>query len=182
MIGDVEGTLTWAGSAYNDETGVWTFTRTRAGSSVTIDRPTAIRTAYDRLYNDSVNIPVIFMGTNDGEFNVDTMVNQHRLMLSHAKANKFLVIGMSRVPDELKGTYENAMRSAFGRNFLSLREYMVEYGLLDQNLTATEADTNAIENGNIPPQLTSDGLHFTEATRIMVGNLIYKRFKELNYV
>ena len=149
---------------------------------MTIDRPTAIRTAYDRLYNDSVNIPVIFMGTNDGEFNVDTMVNQHRLMLSHAKANKFLVIGMSRVPDELKGTYENAMRSAFGRNFLSLREYMVEYGLLDQNLTATEADTNAIENGNIPPQLTSDGLHFTEATRIMVGNLIYKRFKELNYV
>lgn len=180
-IGGIEGTLAWTGSAYNDTSGVWTFTRAKAGDAVLINRPTAVRTSFDCLYNDRRNIPIIFMGTNDGVFDIVDMVNRHKLMVSHAKAERFLVLGMSRVPDSLKDVYESAMRNAFGRNFLSLREYLIAYGLADQGLTATAADAEAIENGNVPPQLLTDSVHYTDATKTAIGKQIYKRFCELGY-
>lgn len=178
-IGDIEGTLKWTGSAYNDTTGTWTFTRTVAGDAVTIDRPTAMLTAFDRVYNNRHNIPIVFIGTNDGTFDVADMVNRNKLMIAHAKAEKYIVLGLSRVPDSLKGTYEAEMRAAFGRNFLSLREYLTKYGLADQGLTATVDDNAAIANGDIPPQLLVDTVHYTDATKTAIGNLIYKRCCEL---
>lgn len=49
-----------------------------------------------------------------------------------------------------------------GERFINLREYLVNYGLEDSGLTATKEDKQAIAIGKCPPQLLSDGTHYTE--------------------
>ena len=85
------------------------------------------------------------------------------------------------------------MRKEFGRLFVSLREYLAAptygtggntivscYGLDDAGLKPTQADLDAIALGMVPPQLLSDNVHFTDATKKVIGNMIYKKCKDLN--
>lgn len=178
-LGNVEGTLKWTGSSYSDTSGTWTFTRSVAGDEVVIDRPTALTTAYDREKN-SPYLMVIFMGQNGG-YNSDNeeLVNLHRLMIDHAKAKHVIVLGLSSGSTSSSADYEAAMKKAFGRYFISLREYLSQYGLADAGLTPTTADTIAMMGGTVPPQLLADDVHYTDATKIVIGNLIYKRCCEL---
>lgn len=178
-LGGVEGTLKWTGSSYNDTSGTWTFTRSEAGEAITINRPTALTTAYDREKN-SPHLMVIFMGQNGGyDSDNEELVNLHRLMIDHAKAKHVIVLGLSSGSASERADYEAAMRKAFGRYFISLREYLSQYGLADAGLTPTAADTIAMESGTVPPQLLADSVHYTAATKTVIGNLIYKRCCEL---
>lgn len=177
-IGEIEGTLSWTGSAYNDTTGTWTFTRSEVGEETVIDRPTFLTTAFDREKN-SPHLMVIFMGQNDGNFDINELINNHHLMINHAKAKHTIILGLSSGSAESRAEYESAMKKAFGRYFISLREYLSEYGLADAGLTPTEADTTAMATGTVPPQLLSDSVHYTAATKTVIGNLIFKRCCEL---
>ena len=178
-LGGIEGTLEWTGSSYSDASGTWTFTRSVAGEEVVIDRPTALTTAYDREKN-SPYLMVIFIGQNGGYDNDnEELVNLHRLMIDHAKAKHVIVLGLSSGSVTSRADYEAAMRKAFGRYFISLREYLSQYGLADAGLTPTAADTTAMMGGTVPPQLFTDGVHYTAATKTVIGNLIYKRCCEL---
>ncbi|MBZ4022205.1 hypothetical protein CKO11_07010 [Rhodobacter sp. TJ_12] len=190
-IGDVEGTLAWTGANYADENGTWTFTRSAAGSEVVIDRPTALRTAYDMHRNGGIQI--IFMGTNGGYADVDDLVWQHKMMIAHAGASHNVIIGMSTGSAAERAAYEAAMRTAFGRYFVSLREYLAtpiyaadgttivsSYGLDDAGLTPTQADLDATADGEIAPQLTVDGVHYAGATKTVIGNMLGRVFRDLN--
>jgi len=189
-IGDIEGTLAWTGSSYNDLSGTWTFTRSEAGDAVVIDRPTAIRTNYDRNYNDPY-LMIIFMGQNGGYTDDAELIERHRLMIEHSTAKHFLVLGFSSGTAASRADYESAMKYEFGRNFLSLREYLAHpiytggvitscYGLADEGLTPTADDLAKIAVGQVPSQLLADAVHYTSATKTIIGNLIYKRLCELN--
>ena len=181
-IGDIEGTLAWTGSSYSDTTGTWTFTRKEAGDAVTINRPTAMTTAYDREKN-SPWLMVIFMGQNDGittGTSVTSLLQKHKQMINHAKADNVVVLGLSSGTAESRAEYEEAFRNEFGRYFISLREYLSAYGLDDAGLTPTAEDTAAMNEGRVPPQLLSDAVHYTSACRTVIGNMLYKKCKELN--
>lgn len=178
-IGGVLGNLAWTGSSYSDTSGKWTFTRSKAGDAVTINRPTAIVTKADREWNDP-HLMIIFMGQNGGyNSNNAELVQMHRLMMAHAKAKHTVVLGLSSGNAESRGEYEAAMCEAFGRYFISLREYLSAYGLADAGLTPTDADTAAMEIGQVPPQLLSDGVHYTSACKTVIGNMLYKKCCEL---
>lgn len=190
-IGDVEGTLKWTGSSYSDTTGTWTFTRSTAGSAVSITRPTALRTNYDMNFN-SPYLMIIFIGQNGGYADYDDLIRWHRLMIEHSKARHVLVLGLSSGSANSRAEYEAAMRKEFGRYFISLREYLSTpiydadgtivncYGLDDQDLTPTDDDLTAIASGVVPPSCLSDTVHYTSGTRTVIGNLIYKKCRELN--
>lgn len=191
MLGDIEGTLRWTGSSYNDTTGVWTFTRSKAGEAVTLKRPTAMRTNFDHVRN-APHLMVIYMGQNGGYTDLDDLVRMHRLMIEHAHAKNVVVLGFSSGSESGRAEYETRMRKEFGRYFISLREYLAHpiyaedgstivscYGLDDAGLTATDADLAAIATGTVPPQLLADSVHYTAATRTVIGNMLYKRCCEL---
>lgn len=191
MLGDIEGTLAWTGSDYKDTTGTWTFTRSVAGEAVTINRPTAIRTAYDRERNNPY-LMVIFMGQNGGYDDVDDLVRKHRLMIEHASAKHVVVLGLSSGTASSRAEYETAMRKEFGRYFISLREYLAHpiyaadgetiiscYGLDDQGLTPTSDDLVKISTGQVPASCLADSVHYTNGTKTVIGNMLYKRCKEL---
>lgn len=193
-VGDIEGTLKWTGSSYSDPNGTWTFTRSEAGEAVTLTRPTAMRTDFDRNRN-SPHLMVIFMGTNDGNppSSIDALIDKHRQMINHANARHVIVLGITRGTPEAYAEYTSKMKREFGRYFIDLKEYLAHpiygsdgktivscYGLDDAGLTATSADLEAIAQGVVPPQLLSDGVHYTTATRTVIGTYIYKRCKEMN--
>lgn len=191
MLGSVEGTLCWTGADIADASGAWTFTRAKAGEAVAIDRPTALRTDFDRRYN-APHLMVLFLGQNGGYDNLDDLVWLHRRMIGHARAKHVLVLGLSSGTAAQRADYECRMAMEFGRYFLSLRRYLAApiygadggivscYGLDDAGLTATAADLAAIAEGSVPPQMLRDGIHYTEATCLVVGNLIFRTCRDLN--
>lgn len=189
-IGDIEGTLAWTGSDYADTTGTWTFTRLAEGTATTINRPTAIRTNYDRNYN-APYLMIIFMGQNGGYDDLADLVRKHRLMIEHSNAKHYLILGLSSGNAESRAEYEAAMREAFGRYFVSLREQLSApiytdgvitscYGLDDAGLTATQEDLTAIAAGEVPPQLLSDSVHYSAAGKTAIGKLLYRYGRDLN--
>ncbi|MCD7785778.1 MAG: hypothetical protein LUH18_09470 [Oscillospiraceae bacterium] len=200
MIGDIEGTLKWTGSNYADTTGTWTFTRSEAGETVEITRPTAIRTNFDRIHNGKDTVMVIFMGQNGGYSSVDDLINMHKLMIDHSKGKEYIILGLSSGTASSRADYESAMKEAFGRRFISLREYLSTaiydddgniiscYGLDDQDLEMEETHTyngteyvtvDEISQGQVPHQILSDSVHYTSGTKTVIGNLIYKHMLEL---
>ena len=65
--------------------------------------------------------------------------------------------------------------------FLDIRSYILQYGLQDNGLTATSADTEAINNGVIPPSLkkAGDEVHFNYYGYKTIGKIASQRLKEL---
>lgn len=199
-IGDIEGTLRWTGSNYADTTGTWVFKRSEAGESVTINRPTILRTNYD-INKNSPYLMVIYIGQNGGWSNLDALVRQHKLMINHANAEHVIILGLSSGSASTRAEYEARMKQEFGRYFISLREYLSTpiyengeivscYGIEDQNadIDMNYISPNAnnltvkqeITDGIAPHAILADGVHYTAGTKTVIGDLIYKRCKELN--
>ena len=185
------GSIAWTGSSATDTSGTWTFTRTDAGTAKTLSRPTALR-SYSDITRNSPYLMIIYMGTN-GSFEVsdyDELILQHKQMIAHANAENTIILGMTFSLVENPALYEQKMQDAFGRYFINLRAYLAHpiytggeitscYGLADAGLTATSADITAIEQGKVPPQLLTDGTHYTDACKTVIGNYIYKCCCEL---
>lgn len=178
MIGDVKGELKWTGSSYNDASGIWTFTRSESGEEIVIDRPTHLTTFADREYNNGYDIHVYFIGTNDGAFDVDTMIDRLRLMIDHSKTHEYLVLGLTRIQSD---GYKEKFKAAFGRKWLDLHGYLVAYGLEDSEMPATAEDKAAMEADLVPPSLLMDPVHFTDKTRELIGIQVYNRMRDLHY-
>lgn len=191
-IGGVLGTLRWTGANYSDKNGIWTFTRNAPGEEILITRPTAIRTAFDRERNGPDEIMVIFIGQNGGYKDISDLIRTHRMMIDHCKGKEYVVLGLSSGTEAQRKEYEEAMKDAFGRRFISLREYLAHpiydndgqtviscYGLDDAGLDATDADIERIKVGQVPQSLLSDSVHYTAATKTVIGTMLYKKMVEL---
>lgn len=190
FIDGIEGTLRWTGKDYADNTGTWVWKRNVAGTAKTIKRPTALVTQFDKKYNNG--IMVIFMGQNGGYTDNADLVNMHKLMIDHSNAREVVILGLSSGDATSRSDYETAMKKEFGRRFISLREYLSapikdgsgniisSYGLDDAGITPTAQDLTDIAAGKTPTSLLSDGVHYTTACKTVIGNMLYKKMKELN--
>lgn len=181
-IDDIEGTLTWTGSSYSDPNGIWTFTRNSEGEQVTINRPTAIRTHFD-INKNAPKLMIIYIGQNGGWDNdVNELIRQHKLMIDHAKAEDYIILGFSSGSSSERKVYEDTMKKEFGRRFISLREYLSQYGLEDAGLSATEEDTIMIAEGKTPKSLLADTVHYNDKCKTVIGKMLAKRIRELNII
>jgi len=192
FIGDVKGVLRWTGSDHSDLTGKWEFTRLEPGAQFIIDKPTPIRTNFD-INRNAPHLQIIFIGQNGGYNDITELIFQHKLLIAHSKAKYSIILGLSSGTAKQRSLYENAMRNEFGKYFISLREILSApiydfdentivncYGLFQAGLTPNPDDLDDIKVGKVPQQLLIDSVHFTEATRIVIGNSIYKACKGLN--
>lgn len=180
IINGVQGSF----NTWNDN-GVFSyfFKRFESGDDIVIDRPTAMRIYSDYTYNKVNDLNIIFMGSNGGYVDdYDTLINQHKLMIERSGSKKWIVLGMTLGNNETMAEYERKMTFAFGRRFISLRTYLTKYGMEDANLTPTEDDTTKMSIGEMPQSLLVDTIHYNDACKTVIGNLIYKRLVELGFV
>ena len=126
---------------------------------------------------------------------------QHKMKIEHSNANHVIILGLSSGSAASREDYEARMKKEFGRYFISLREYLSThiyengeivscYGIADQdaNVAMDYVAQNAsgktvlqeITEGIVPHAILADGVHYTTGTKKIIGDLIYKRCKELN--
>jgi hypothetical protein len=77
---------------------------------------------------------------------------------------------------------EIAMQRHYGRHYINLREYLVNYGLTVAGITPTEEDNAAIALGNVPPSLLyTDGIHGNASYYKILAELVNRKGVELGY-
>jgi hypothetical protein len=202
IIAGVEGSVIWNGSSH-DTNGYYTFTRSKAGNQVIINREETIKTKSDMEFN-APYLMVIFMGQNNfgynnnetitgeiSEENIKNCIKFTNLMINHAKAKNVIILGLATGTAASNALYEEMLKAEYGRYFISLRKYLTSpiynndaiincYGLQDLGLTPTSQDLEDINIGKVPSRCLMDGVHFVVDLRPKLGEYIYKRCSELN--
>lgn len=177
-INGIKGNLSYTGQ-WDSPDDDYIFTRLEAGNEIIINRPTAIIGNCDKNYN-APYLMVIFMGQNGGWTDLDDLVNKHKLMINHAKAKHVIVLGLSTGSKSDRSEYENRMKKEFGRYFISIRDYLSTYGVQDAGITPTDTDNQMIAEGKVPQSLLSDAVHYNDTGKTVIGNMLFKKCKELN--
>ncbi|SEB26694.1 hypothetical protein SAMN04488580_12224 [Mycobacterium sp. 283mftsu] len=64
----------------------------------------------------------------------------------------------------------DALAKMYGPRFVDLRSWLMSEGPAATGITPTAADTEAVAAGMVPPSLTVDGTHFTQAAYTVSGH------------
>lgn len=170
------GSLAGVPGTLSQSSGVYTFSRTNAGTAVPVTRPVAFRTDFSAARRG--DIPILWLGQN-GPSDARSIADD-RAVIEHLAAlhKRWLVISRPTGTDAIDQTYHDE----FGRRFISVRRYLVDYGLADAGITATTQDTADIAAGNVPTSLRIDGVHGNAAYYNIVAQQVNARLRELGWV
>lgn len=160
-ISGVRGVISRSGSTYY-------FTRESAGTAVSVSAGTTIVSDKDTVYNAADNVMLFYLNGNGGWHNDgDVLLDMCQKAVNHFTAlggTKYIIAG----PAANKGWKTTAFREgaeefetkaavAFGTHWLNLREYEITYGLTQNNLTASDLDTQRMAQGLVPASLVGGG-------------------------
>ena len=165
----------------------YTLQRKIAGTALTIDRPHPfyLEIAKPR-WSD---IPIIWVGQNNLVDGAARHIADAKAMIQKmtAQNKKYIVIprpfnSVEAYDKAQKDAFDAEFFAAFGRRYLSIRQYLVEYGLADAGLTATSQDLIDIANGTVPEQLRVDVVHWKSDAYQILATQVFNRIKELEYI
>ena len=174
-IAGVKGSL-----AYDTSNSIYTFTRAEEGNKVVIDRPTFIKT--DAMINNRNNIMIIWMGTNGYSTNADYTIRIVKQMIAYNKLKEFIILSPPTGKDATQSDAEAKYLEEFGSRYINIRRYLVEYGLSDNGLTATDDDKSQIKLGYTPTQLRIDATHYNQYGYNSIAKAIYNRLRDLGVI
>lgn len=102
---------------------------------------------------------ILLMGQNGGFDSVDEYLNDCYKCVSETSKYIIMLPYTESFLSKAKVTYNELLKKAcyiFGKNVFNIKKYLIEYGLDDNNLTATETDNTDVSNGRVPHQLYAD--------------------------
>ena len=192
VLSGVRGVLTVIATADSNATTLWDrslgagtlrFTPTTAPAS-----EVAVPSGTSFISQDVADHPewaeclhIIWVGGNDaafaGESRVTGVVSAVTAMVDRLRATvdepRFLVAGRTTGTTNVEGTsswqtavdQRDALLAAFPDNAIDIWGHVRDHGLDILGIEPTQADLDALSGKTVPPSLTSDGLHYTTATR-----------------
>ncbi len=114
-----------------------------AATATVFDRPVK----FNCLTNYSDYINIFWVGTNDApttpekaQRTIDIIKN----MVEHYGGKRYLVLGLT--VKSYADAINDLMGQAFGNHYVDVKDYLIRYGLDDNNLTPTAQDTTDISN------------------------------------
>ncbi|MBQ2019249.1 MAG: leucine-rich repeat protein [Rikenellaceae bacterium] len=144
------------------------FTRKAAGEAISVEAGSAVTSLQDDLFNNADAIMLIQLGDNAGwNENPATLLNQMKMMVAHFEAKggtKYIISGPwsgkhlrteSAVANVLE--FEAMAAEEFGEHWFSLRQYLIDYGLSQNNLTASDTDNERMAMGQVAGSLLGGG-------------------------
>lgn len=221
-IGGVDGTLYFIRNNPNRANNY--FIRDLAGEEVVFDRPQLV---IPKNLQSKQCIWIDFMGTNGGWTPLDTasdfyksadiLVNYYEQLRNYFNHENYVFLGfyMTAFLDQTTGEervkrwkyFEDKMVEKFGKHYLSVRQYLREYGWRDAGYKLgyrlvddpeggegakkytclpedIEADIQAIKDGKIPYCIVNgtSGVHMLAKPSACVANQVIKRLYELGCI
>ena len=134
----------------------------------------------ESFYKKNNNILIICVGENGWiDNNYKHLCDIVEKMIKKNNAKKFLIISRPSGNKETMNEEEKEYACRFGNNYFNARDYISKYGLLDNNLSATANDLQAINVGAIPPQLLVDNVHGNEYFYKSYAIGVYEHLKHI---
>ena len=155
------------------------FTRATAGSEVVANRPVVMY--LDVGIEARGDIYLIWIGQNGPDTTRAIQDAKALIQQMTALDKRYLVI--SKPGGTSAQDAEDAQWFAeFGRRFIPIRQYMVKYGLADAGITPTAQDLIDMANGTVPSSLRVDPTHWGAAGYTILGNVVFQRLIEMEWV
>lgn len=137
----------------------------------------------------SEDINIFWAGTNDyaSMSNIDYVMDNIDKMISYAASDKYLVLGLTakEYMPELTAVNE-ALRQKYNNRFLNFHEYLVGNAATLIDIGLSNRDIEVIKQGDMPDGLIKapcyDHVHGNEKFFEMLGNLVYRKILDLNYL
>ena len=155
------------------------FARFVAGTEIPVNRPEPMYLEIAEAARG--DIAVIWMGQNGPS--TDRAIQDAEAIINHMKAldKRFIVISMPG-GSSAQDVDDAKWFAKFGRRFIPIRQYMVQYGLADAGITPTAQDLVDMANGTVPTSLRTDAVHWIGAGYKILAKQIFKRMKELEFI
>lgn len=126
---------------------------------------------------------IFYVGANDGNPDVDVLVNRYKAMAKRQGSNRYIVI----IPQWAPSKYTAALKEEFGDKAFDIRAEMCNTDPEKNfNLYVSAEDKKRMENGQIPlmymyQNSATDTLHFSETGYQVMAKLLYAHGKKLGY-
>lgn len=179
----VQGTLAWDSASSR-----YLFTRLTAGNVVSVTRPMPLYAASATTQRSKLHL--IWIGRNN-QLETDQIVGDIASMIQHMDAVKkrYLILSVLTATDEPSGSANHTaikelnlrLARQYGRRFVDVRRYLIDYGLADARISPTTEDAASIAADTLPPSLAPDKLHLNDAGYTIVANLVAQRLDELGW-
>lgn len=149
----------------------------KAGAIVHTEASKSLRSPYANIF---------FIGQNGGFKDVKDLISQLKKMISFGNTERFIVISFHKPNNPISTInrmveMEDSLHNEFGKHYINLRSYLVTQGMQDAGLSPTKEDKDSISHGQVPPQLLTDGVHFTSEGYKLIAKLVKNKFSELGY-
>ena len=182
-LNGIDGKIIWNNDGYY-------FMRDKSGESVEVSTGTQIITYGTNNFMDD-DIVIIWSGTNDGIGDANTdeelkskmeeLINNQKRMLEHANTKDYIIIGLTAAYPNID-KINSILRDEYKEHFLDIKDYLVNNGLQDAGIEATESDQNEIEHNRVPTSLLYDAIHFNSSGYKVIGNAVYNKLVSLGYI
>ncbi len=178
LIDGVEGTIRhdWTDSSQK----TFYFRRLQSGTVKKISSPTRIVT--DAMLNHRNEILVLDIGYNGGFSGVNDLISQCQEMIDYSECKEYVVIGRASHYYGISVGLESAFTNYFGNHYINLRDYYVNHGLEDMNITPTDGDIQDMQSGFPPRSLFYDEHHENIKGYRIKANLVFRKLLELGYL
>lgn len=145
--------------------GDYFFTRQEAGDAVSVASGTTIVSNNDRTFNNANNIMLFYLngnaGWNDSPTKLLDMFQKAVAHFTNLGGTKYIVAGPANLfasqSVSIVQQFEALASEEFGGHWLNLRLYEIQNGLTQNNLTASELDTERMAQGRVPASLVGGG-------------------------
>ena len=187
-IAGIEGELSLDSAARALGVNKYLFTRTEEGEETRVEAGEAIETAGANMYRDYIHI--VCIGTFGSFDTADELVDQVKALLARQTENtdRYIVLGIigqdgTEYSAPWMDIIDSVMMQAFGNRYINIRKYLIEDGLSDAGLKATDMDTYNISIQKVPASFISNTSEVELNARAykLIGKLIYDRMDSLGY-
>lgn len=169
---------------YNNEKKTHTFTREQKGTEKKITKLTQVKADFPTF--DSNSIAIIFTGSYDSssENGVFKTITYQRSIISQLKTKKYIVVSLtSKRKFDIVDSMNTVLKEEHKDHFLDFRKYLLDKGLKDAHITASNQDKKDLQNKLIPSSLLKeDKLNGNSKFNQLLAEQIVQKMIDLKYI
>lgn len=160
---------------YRYEGNTLLFTRDQPGEEVTVNSPTLIQ-VNNNIEPDG--ILVLYSGAYEKSVK-GSLVEYQKQIISAFNTDKYIVVSLTQ--DDRNETNES-LKTAFGEHYLDFKSYLLDDGLKDAGITATEQDLQNISDNKIPASLRANDINGNYKYSELLAQQILNELIDLKYI